>query len=123
MLDLFAQQKKMIERTTEFWQEVLSGSPWLSQPEAPFKDVVNRWIAGMRSAGDLNVNAWKSVMDTGEETFFKVIKESRVYGQALEDQLRENWRNFRKVQVAQRDAMEEFLGTIEKALFKTEGPS
>lgn len=122
MQELFEQQKRMMEKTSEFWQEVLSGAPWLKQTAAPFREMCNRCIAGMRSAGDLNLNAWKSMIESSEEAFFKMLKESKIYSQAAEDRLRENWRNLKLAQSAQRDAMEEFLNKMEKALLKPDKP-
>lgn len=118
MMDFLEHQRRMMEKTSEFWQEVLSGSPWLKQPDTPFKDMCDIWISNMRSTSDASLSAWKTAMESSEETFFKMLNESKVYGQAVENRLRESWGSVKKAQVAQHQAMRDFLGTMEKVLVR-----
>ena len=122
MLDVLEQPIKMMQKTTAFWQEMASGAPWMRKPGTTSMDFWGQWIAGMRSAGELNMNALKVLVENSEEVFFKMFKESQLYTQSLEEQLRENWGALKKAQKAQQKAAEELLVRIED-LLKKEEPS
>ena len=116
MVEMFEQPIKMMERTTALWQEMLAKSPWLSQGEVSLAEMWKPWLAGIRSANELSLNAWKILIEQGEDIFFRSLKESRLYSQAVEENLRENWERVRKAQKNQRQAIEELLNKMEGML-------
>jgi hypothetical protein len=120
MFDAFAQPIKMMERTTAMWQDMVSSSPWFKKQDCSFAEMWNPWLASVRSTNDLNTSASRILLEHSEEVFFKMLKESKLYSQVVESQIRENWEAVKKTQNAQREAIEGFLGKIESFLVKTE---
>jgi hypothetical protein len=120
MMDVLEQPIKMMQKTTTFWQEMASGAPWMKKPETTLMDFWNQWIAGMRSASELNLNAVKVLVENSEEIFFKMFKESQLYSKSIEEQLRENWEALKNTQKAQQKATEDLLGTMENLLKREE---
>lgn len=116
MVEMFEQPIKMMEKTTALWQEMLANSPWLSRSEVPMADMWKPWLAGIRSANELSLNAWKILIEQGEDIFFRSLKESRLYSQTVEENLRENWEQVKKAQTNQRQAVEELLNKMEGML-------
>ena len=123
MFDAFAQPIKMRERTTAMWQEMVNTSPWFKQQDVSFAEVWHPWLARMRSTNDLTTSASKILLEHSEEVFFKMMKESKLYNQVIESQLRENWEAVKKAQSSQRETFEGFLGKMESFLAKTEEPA
>lgn len=122
MLDVFEQPIKMMERTTAMWQDMVSGSPWLKKQDVSFGDMWNPWLASMRSTNELANSAWKILLEHGEDVFFKMLKESRLYNQSIESQIRESWEAVKKTQHAQREAVEGLLEKMESLLAKKSEP-
>lgn len=120
MFDAFAQPMKMMERTTAMWQDMVNSSPWFKKQDVSFTEMWNPWLASVRSTNDLTTSASKILLEHGEEVFFKMLKESKLYNQAVESQIRENWESVKKAQSAQREAVEGFLGKMESLLSKAE---
>ncbi|MBI5568543.1 MAG: hypothetical protein HY914_01210 [Desulfomonile tiedjei] len=79
-------------------------------------DMWKPWLAGIRSANELSLNAWKILIEQGEDIFFRSLKESRIYSQTVEENLRENWEQVKKAQTNQRQAVEELLNKMEGML-------
>ena len=77
---------------------MVSDAPWLNQPDASLMGKWGPWIATMRSTYEVNVNMWKTLLEHGEETFFKLFKESPMYSDAMEKQIRDVWQELKKVQ-------------------------
>lgn len=122
-MELFEQPIKMMERTTALWQEMLNSSPWLKKPESAATDFWGPWISGLRSANELNCSACRILMEQGEDLFFRMLKESKLYSQTMESQIRERWETVKKTQNAQREAMESLLGKIESVVTTKEETS
>jgi len=120
MFDAFAQPIKMMERTTAIWQDMVSTSPWFKKQDVSFAEMWNPWLASVRSTNDLTTSASKILLEHGEEVFFKMLKESKLYSQVVESQIRENWESVKKAENAQREAVEGFLGKMESFLAKAE---
>ena len=116
MVEIFEQPIKMMEKTTALWQEMFANSSWLSQPEVPLSEMWKPWFAGMRSANELSLNAWKMLIEQGEDMFFRTLKDSRLYTQAMEENIRENWERVKKAQKNQRQAVEELLDKMESLI-------
>ena len=120
MFDAFAQPIKMMERTTAMWQEMINTSPWFKKQDVSFSDMWNPWLVSVRSTHDLANSASKILLEHGEDVFFKMMKESKLYNQVVESQIRENWDSVKKAQASQREALEGLLGKMESFLAKTE---
>ncbi len=120
MLDIFAQPIKMMEKTTAMWQDMVTASPWLKKQDVSFAEMWNPWLASMRSTNDLATSACKILLEHGEDVFFKMLKESRLYNQSIESQIRDNWEAVKKAQNAQREAVEALLEKMESLLAKKE---
>jgi hypothetical protein len=119
-MDLFEQPIKMMERTTALWQEMLNSTAWFKRPEVSLTEFWNPWIAGLRSANDLNNSAWKIVIEHGEDLFFRMLKESKLYSQSVESQIRQNWDAIKKAQNSQRETLDGLLVKMESLLTKKE---
>jgi hypothetical protein len=119
-MELFEQPIKMMEKTTELWQEMINNSLWLKKPETTLAQLWSPWLAGLKSANELNCSACKILMDQGEDMFFRMLKESRLYSQSVESQIRERWETVKKTHSAQREAMESLLGKMESVLARKE---
>jgi hypothetical protein len=119
MFELLQQPIQMMERTASFWQNMAADGPWLKNCEALDMNVWGRWITMMRAANEMSNNAWKTMVEGSEETFFKMLKESRLYGQTLEAQLRDGWANVKQSQTTRKEAIEEILGKMESLAEKT----
>jgi hypothetical protein len=120
MLDAFTQPIKMMEKTTAMWQEMLGGSPWLKKQDGSLADMWNPWLASVRSTNDLATSAWKILLEHGEDVFFKMLKESKLYNQSVESQMRQSWEAVKNAQNAQREAVEGLLEKMESLLAKKE---
>jgi hypothetical protein len=120
MLEVFEQPIKMMQKTTAFWRDMAAGAPWMKKPEASVLDFWNHWLTGVRSANELNMNAWKVLVENTEDAFFKMFKESQAYSESMEQQLRENWGILKQAQKAQQKAAEDFLVSIQNLLKKQE---
>ena len=120
MLDVFAQPIKMMEKTTAMWQDMVSGSPWLKKQDVSLAEMWNPWLTSMRSTNDLATSAWKILLEHGEDVFFKMLKESKLYNQSVESQIRDSWEAVKKAQNVQRDAVEGLLEKMESLLAKKE---
>ncbi len=120
MVEMFEQPIKMMEKTTALWQDMLANSPWMGQSHVPVTDMWKPWLAGLKSANELSLNAWKILIEQGEDIFFRSLKESRLYSQAVEENLRENWERVKKAQKSQSEAVEELLSKMEGILCSKE---
>ncbi len=116
MEEWYNQTTKMMEKMWAPWKDMVSDAPWLQKPEASLMGKWGPWIATMRSTYEVNVNLWKTLLDHGEETFFKLFKESPVYSEAMEKQIREVWQELKKAQNSQEEMTKELLEKMEKLL-------
>jgi len=118
MLDVFEQPIKLMQKTTAFWRDMAAGALWTKKPEASLLDFWDQWLTGVRSANELNMNAWKVLVENSEDAFFKMFKESQAYSQSMEQQLRENWEVLKRAHKAQQKAAEDFLASVQSLLKK-----
>jgi hypothetical protein len=111
MKDLFDQSTEMMKKAWDAWEKTMEDSPWLRKPDTSVLGAWGPWFATMRSTYDVNVNAWRTMVDHGEETFFKALKESPVHNDAVEKQLREMWDGMKKAADVQKEIV---VGTLER---------
>jgi hypothetical protein len=122
MYEMIEQQTKLMQKTASLWQQMVASAIVLRRPETSLGEMLNPWLSGIRATNELNVAAWKVLIDGSEDVFFKMLKESRSYSQAVEVQLRESWVNFKKAQTSQRDAVEEFLKKMDTLVNQKDQP-
>ncbi len=116
MKELFDQTTKMMEQSWKAWESMLDNSPWLAKPPTSFAGQWKPWFATMGSTFEVNMSAWQTVVDHSEETFFKMLKDSPVYTETLEAQLRELWDGMKKANTLQQDTVKTNLERMESLL-------
>lgn len=116
MRELFEQTTKMMEKSWNLWQQMVEDSPLMKKPEVTFWGKWSPWIATMRSTYEVNMNAWKTFVENSEQTFFKMFKESPLYNESLETQMRGIWDGLKKAQDVQQEAVKEQLSKMEDLL-------
>ena len=114
------QWTKMMEKMWAPWQKTMSDFQWPLKPEAPFHGKWSSWFAALRSGYEINLSWWQTFMEQSEEMFFKMFKDSPVYSQAVEQQLREFWEGMTKAQKTQTDIVKEQLQRMEALLKERE---
>lgn len=116
MEDWFDQTNKMMEKIWGPWKEMASKAPWLQKPEVSLSGKWAPWIATMRSTYEANVNLWETLFEHGEDTFFKLFKESSMHTDAMEKQMRDVWEELKKVQHNQEEMTKQLLDRMEELL-------
>jgi len=123
MKEFFEQWTKTMEKMWAPWQDLTRDAPWLQKPELPFQGNWSSWIAAMRSTYEVNTSWWQTFMEQGENLFFKLYKESPLYNQTVEGQIREIWENIKKAQAAQTDTVKSQFEKMEAMLKEKEEAS
>lgn len=119
MKEFFDQWSKQMGKMWNPWQELMAGQEWL-QAGTPLQAKWSSWLAAMRSTYDVNCGWWQTFVDQTEEVFFKTYKESPLFNQAVEDQMREFGKGIRKAQVAQQQSVKDYLDKMEGLLKEKE---
>jgi hypothetical protein len=70
--------------------------PWLKQRDIPFTLKWSPWIGTLRSAHEVSMSTWKTVLEQREDSFMKLMKESPLYSDALREQVRTIWQAIKK---------------------------
>jgi hypothetical protein len=118
MKDLFEQWSKQAGKMWAPWQELTANQEWLQG--GPLQAKWSSWLAALRSTYDVNCGWWQTFIDQTEEIFFKTYKESPLYNQTIEDQMREFGNGIRKAQAAQKAAVKDYLDKMEELLKEKE---
>lgn len=116
MQDMFEQMTKTMEKAWEPWKKLMAEPPWLNKPQAPFVGDWADWIGTMRSTFETNMSAWQTFVDRGEETFFKMYKDSPAYNEAAENQMRELWQGVKKAVGTQRELAMDYFSKMESLM-------
>ncbi|MFC1836912.1 hypothetical protein ACFL2Q_19665 [Thermodesulfobacteriota bacterium] len=116
MKELFEQTTKFMEQTWDQWQQAIQKAPWMGDQEGSFAGKWGSWIATTRSACDTNMNLWKTFMEQSEENFFKMWKQSPLWNESVESQMRELWDGLKKAQDSQQDFVKSQLEKMEELM-------
>lgn len=79
------------------------------------------WMAAVRSSHEVNTSWWLMFMDQTEEIFYKTFKESPLYSESAEEQMREFGANLRKAYNLHQDSVKQYLDKMEALLREKEG--
>jgi len=105
MKELLDQTTRTMKQTWELWQQMLVRTPWLEGPGTLSRNQWNSWLATMRATYEMNTGLWKSFLDQGEENFFKYFKQSPLWNESAEAQMRDVWSGLKKAQESQLDML------------------
>jgi hypothetical protein len=120
MKDVFEQWSGTMEKMWEPWQQMMKDTPLMQKAEIPFSGNWSALLSAMRSTFDVNAAWWQTLVDHGEGLFFKMYKESPVYNQAVEQQIRDSWDQIRKAQATQQELIKAQFAKIESMLKEKE---
>ncbi len=101
MKELFEQMTRTMEKTWDQWQQLVSKAPMWQEPEALKLGKWSSWIATTRSAYEVNLSLWRNFIDQSEKSFFKLFKQSPIWTETLDAQIREVWDGIKKAQETQ----------------------
>lgn len=105
MKELLDQTTKAMEKTWDMWQQMVVKAPWWeAQGTLPFKQW-STWFATMWTTYEMNTGLWRNFLDQGEENFFKLFRQSPLWNDSLEGQMRDAWSGLRKAQDTQLDIL------------------
>ncbi len=116
MKEFFDQTTKMMENAWENWQRTVGQAPWLKQPQSPPVGSWSSWFATIRSTYDLNMGAWKTMLEHSEEAFFSMLKDSPIHSESFEAQLRQIWATMKTAQEAQHQVIRDGFRQMESML-------
>ena len=116
MKDLFEQATKSMEKTWDQWQKMVAKAPLWQEPEALSLSKWSSWIATTRSTYDVNMSVWKTFVEQSEETFFKMFKQSPLWNEQLESQMRDVWNGMKKAQETQHELINDQWEKMENLL-------
>ncbi len=110
--DAYEQMTKMNAEMMDYWRKIMSEAPWMGMVQSPLSEDVNPWIEAMKTGCQASLTSWNWMLDQGLEVFFKSLRETRNYRQAMEKQIRENWEELKNAQEAQQEKRKEFLTNL-----------
>lgn len=122
MTDFFDQSQKIMEQFNNAWKSALEENKF---PQPP-KDLALKgwaaWLKTMRSAYQVNMDAWEMMLERGEDGFFKMLRQSPAYSPEMETQIKNSWRIAASAQKQQRKIIEEALANMEEAILAEKEP-
>lgn len=120
MTDFFDQSQKFMEQFNNAWRSMLEENKF---PQPP-KDLALKgwaaWLKTMRSAYQVNMDAWEMMLERGEDGFFKMLRQSPAYSPEMETQIKNSWRIATAAQKQQRKIVEDALSKMEEAVRQEE---
>jgi hypothetical protein len=120
--EAYEQMTKMNAEIIDYWRKVMSETPWMGGSQSFMGERSNPWIEAMRSGYQASLSGWNQMLDESLEMFFKSLKETRNYRQAMEKQIRENWEELKKAQQTQQEKTQEFFSNLANFLKEEVSP-
>lgn len=120
MKDMFEQWTKTMEKMWEPWQQLMKDSPLAKKAEIPYKENWRSMIEAMRSSYEVNTAWWQTFIDHCEGLLFRMLKESPLYSEVVEDKMRESLDAIKKAHSTQQVLVREQFDKIESMLKERE---
>ena len=122
LTEAYEQMTKMNAEIVDYWRKMMSEAPWLSGAQSALSQNANPWVEAMRSGYQASLSGWNRMLDESLEMFFKSLKETRSYRQAMEKEIRQNFEELKSVQQAQQEKTRTFFGNLANFLKEEASP-
>lgn len=110
MNDAVERGSQVMEKAWESWKKMIGSQAWW-----PTDTQASPWfnaeplIASWRSANDFQNRSWKIVRENSEAAMLKIMKESQLYAQAQEAQVKEFWNRINQSAQAREQRMDDMF--------------
>lgn len=122
MEESFEKGTQMMMKNREAWQRMFAGQQWLPKDlQSSALSQAELCVSSWRSAYEFHNRAWRILREGMDAMYWRMMRESQLYSQTHEAQVKEFWNFFNESAEAHETKMEELFQRLENSIKQNGG--